>query len=62
MTCLFFSFLLTYKTRRNDFDLQLCCCISDALSIFLHLDDPERLEHTPGDVRPVVKSTTLTTR
>ena len=30
--------------------------------IFLHLDDPQRLEHTPGDVRPVVESTTLTTR
>ena len=36
MTCLFFSFLLIYnKTRPNDFDLQLGCCISDAFSIFL---------------------------
>jgi hypothetical protein len=34
MTCLFFSFLLIYKTRPNDFDLQLGCCISDAFSIF----------------------------
>ena len=32
---LFFSFLLIYKTRPNDFDLQLGCCISDAFSIFL---------------------------
>ena len=31
MTCLFFSFLLIYKTRLNDFD----CCISDAFSIFI---------------------------
>ena len=31
---LFFSFLLIYKTRPNDFDLQLDCCISDAFSIF----------------------------
>ena len=35
MTCLIFSFLLIYKTRPNDFDLQLGCCISDAFSIFL---------------------------
>jgi hypothetical protein len=34
MTCLFFSFLIIYKTRPNDFDLQLGCCISDAFSIF----------------------------
>jgi hypothetical protein len=34
MTCLFFSFLLIYTTRPNDFDLQLGCCISDAFSIF----------------------------
>ena len=34
MSCLFFSFLLIYKTRPNDFDLQLGCCISDAFSIF----------------------------
>ena len=34
---LFFSFLLIYKTRPNDFDLQLSCCISDAFSIFLFL-------------------------
>jgi hypothetical protein len=31
---LFFSFLLIYKTRPNDFDLKLVCCISDAFSIF----------------------------
>ena len=31
---LFFSFLLIYKTRPKDFDLQLGCCISDAFSIF----------------------------
>ena len=35
MTCLFFNFLLIYKTRPNDFDLQLGCCISVAFSIFL---------------------------
>jgi hypothetical protein len=34
MTCLFFSFLLIFKTRPNYFDLQLSCCISDAFSIF----------------------------
>ena len=34
---LFFSFLLIYKTRPNDFDLQLGCCISDAFSIFERL-------------------------
>ena len=34
MTCLFFSFLLIFKTRPNDFDLQHSCCISDAFSIF----------------------------
>jgi hypothetical protein len=34
MTCLFFSFLLIYKTRPNEIDLQLSCCISDAFSIF----------------------------
>ena len=34
MTCLFISFLLIYKTRPNDFDLQLGCCISDVFSIF----------------------------
>ena len=34
MTCLFFSFLLIYETRPNDFDLQLGCSISDAFSIF----------------------------
>ena len=32
---LFFSFLLIYKTRSNDFDLQLGCCISDTFSIFV---------------------------
>ena len=37
MTCLFFSFLLIYKTRPNDFDLQLGCCISDAFSILMIL-------------------------
>ena len=37
MTCLFFSFLLIYKTRPNDFDLQLGCCISDAFSIFFNI-------------------------
>ena len=31
---LFFSFLLIYKTRPNDFDFKLVCCISDAFSIF----------------------------
>jgi hypothetical protein len=31
---LFFSFLLIYKTRPNDFDLQLGSCISDAFSRF----------------------------
>ena len=37
-TCLFFSFfLLIYKTRPNDFDLQLGCCISNAFSTFLSL-------------------------
>jgi hypothetical protein len=35
MTCLFFSFLLIYKTRPSDFVLQLGRCISDAFSIFL---------------------------
>jgi hypothetical protein len=35
MTCLFFSFLLIYETRPNDFDLKLGCCISDAFSIFI---------------------------
>jgi hypothetical protein len=39
MTCLFFSFLLIYKTRPIDFDLQLGCCISDAFSIFVFLID-----------------------
>ena len=34
LTCLFFSFLLIYKTRPNDFDLQLGCCISNDFSIF----------------------------
>ena len=33
--CSTISFLLIYKTRPNDFDLQLGCCISDAFSIFL---------------------------
>ena len=37
MTCLFFSFLLIYKTRPKDFDLQLGCCISDAFSILMIL-------------------------
>ena len=42
MTCLFFSFLLIYKTRPTDFDLQLGRYISDAFSIFYISCSPTR--------------------
>ena len=41
-TCLFFSFLLIYKTRPNDLDLQLGRCISDAFLIFYIYCSPTR--------------------
>ena len=41
---LFFSFLLIYKTRPTDFDLQLGCCISDAFSIFYGMNQNEKTE------------------
>jgi hypothetical protein len=40
MTYLFSSFLLIYKTRPKDFDLQLGCCISDAFSFFFRFQKP----------------------
>jgi hypothetical protein len=36
------SSLLIYKTRPNDFDLQLGCCISDAFSIFFNNKKEEK--------------------
>jgi hypothetical protein len=47
MTCLFFSFLLIYKTRPIDFDLQLGCCISHAFSESFDPDDPALIDRFP---------------
>ena len=61
-TCmsLFFSFLLIYKTRPNDFDLQLGCCISDAFSIFQYyfmndyLTIFQKIENTKETSKPLL--------